>query len=83
LKEEFGDARAALRFQVRIVAVPLKWRGFRDAAQSAVGHAIAAQLRCFQVPRYTVNVIVGMAGGAGELALEAEFGVVEELLALT
>ena len=78
VKQELGDARPALSFQIGIVAVPFVWRGFRDAAQGAVRYAVAAQLRRFQIPCHAINVVIGMASGAGKLALKTEFRVVEE-----
>jgi len=81
MEKIFGDARAALRFEIGIVTVPFEGSGFGDAAEGPIGNAIAAELRRFEIPGDAVDVIVGMAGGAGELSLEAEAGVVEEAFA--
>ena len=83
VEKEFGDARATLRFEVRIVAVPFVRRSLRDAAKSAIGHAVAAELRSFQVPSDAIDVIVWMAGDAGKLALKTETSGVKKLFAAT
>src|SRR5208337_4659720 len=81
MKQELGDARPALRFQIGIVAVPLEWRGLRNSSQSAIGHAVAPQLRRFQIPRNAIDMVGGVAGGAGKLSLETEARGMEHLLA--
>ena len=47
VEKELGDSWATLGFEVGIVAVPFVRRGLGDAAQGAIGHAIAAELREF------------------------------------
>ena len=42
MEQELGDAWATLRLQIGIVAIPLVRRGFGDAAQRAIGHAVAS-----------------------------------------
>ncbi len=57
--------------------VPLIGRGIANAPQGAVGHAVASQLRRLEIPGKAIQMAVGVAGGAGKLALEAILGGIE------
>ena len=70
-EQKLGDARAALRGDIGIVAIPLVGGRLANSAQRAVGHTIAPQLGRLEIPRQAVQVRVRMAGAAGKLALEA------------
>ncbi len=82
-EEELGNARSALGDEVGVVAAPLVGGGLGDAAQGAVGDAVAAQLRRLQIPGKAIQVILGVAGSTRELALETIPGAVEKPLAPT
>ena len=63
------------------MAIPLVRRCVLDPAQSAVGDAVAPQLRSLKIPGQAIKVVIGVACRARELALKAILRRIEESLA--
>src|SRR6516225_253410 len=82
VKQELRDARPTLCFQVRVMSVPFVRGGFRDSTQGAICHPVFSELRCLQVPRDTVDVIVWVASDAFELSLETKRRGVKQFFTL-
>ena len=69
------------RARRRVRALPLEGVGVVDPAQRAVVDRAHADAVGLDVVGQAVHVAVGVAGGAGELALEGDVRAVEEPLA--
>ena len=80
-REEHRESGATLALQGRIQSGPFERRRVEDPAQGPVVHRVYTDPVRLDVVGDAVDVAIGMAGVARELAPEGDIGTVKELLA--